>query len=92
MAPIAFSRTHALGAVALKNRLVALEDKLRDRYGVNLSWRGNVADVRGPGVTGMISVDEQLVEVALTLGLLMRPLAAQIEEAMRRQIDRALTG
>lgn len=92
MSEIAFSRAHALGAEVLKGRLAALEGKLQQRYGVRLSWRGSVAELTGPGVSGTINVDEKQVAVNLKLGLLMRPLAAQIKEAMGRQIDRALAG
>lgn len=90
MADIEIERSHRLGLTQLKERLGGLEEKLLDRYGVKLTWRGNEAEVRGTGVSGTLSVDEAQVAVNLKLGLLMRPLAGKIREAMEKQIDRAL--
>ena len=90
MGEIVFSRGHALGKEALRARLAKLEVKLQERYGVKLSWQGDTAMVSGPGVSGAIKLADQEVAVDLKLGLMMRPLASQIREALERQIERAL--
>ena len=86
MADIEIERSHAMSPAALKARLTSMEEKLRDRYGVHLVWRGDTADVKGTGVT----VGAATVAVRLKLGMLVRPFAGKIRETMEKQIDRAL--
>jgi len=90
MADIEIEREHALSPEALKARLTNMEEKLRDRYGVQLVWRGDSADVKGTGVSGVVTVGQSTVGVSLKLGLLVRPFASKIRETMEKQIDRAL--
>jgi putative polyhydroxyalkanoate system protein len=90
MADIDIERSHALSPDALVARLASMEDKLRERYGVTLVWRGHTADVKGTGVKGEVVVEPQRVAVHLKLGLLVRPFASKIRETMEKQIDRAL--
>lgn len=90
MADIEIERSHAMSPEALKARLTSMEEKLRDRYGVQLVWRGDTADVKGTGVTGEVSVGPSTVAVRLKLGMLVRPFAGKIRETMEKQIDKAL--
>jgi putative polyhydroxyalkanoate system protein len=90
MADIEIEREHSMSPEALKARLNSMEEKLRDRYGVQLVWRGDSADVKGTGVTGEVTVGESRVSVRLKLGFLVRPFASKIQETMEKQIDRAL--
>lgn len=90
MADIEIEREHSMSPESLKARLNSMEEKLRDRYGVQLVWRGDSADVKGTGVTGEVTVGESRVSVRLKLGFLVRPFASKIQETMEKQIDRAL--
>lgn len=90
MADIQIERSHALSASDLKARLTDMEDKLRERYGVTLQWRGDTADVKGTGVSGTVTIGATFVAVALKLGMLVRPFSSKIRETMERQLDRAL--
>lgn len=90
MADIQIERPHRLSATDLKARLTDMEDKLRERYGVSLVWRGDTADVKGPGVSGTITIGAAFVAVALKLGMLVKPFAGKIRETMERQLEKAL--
>jgi putative polyhydroxyalkanoate system protein len=87
---IEFEREHTLGLEGVRQKLTVVEQKLRDKFGVALSWSGNVATVQGKGLGGSLEISATKLTVRLKLGLLMRPLAGQIEDAMARQVDKAL--
>jgi putative polyhydroxyalkanoate system protein len=91
MAEINIERNHELGLDELRKRLDSMEAKLKERYGVKLAWRGaHEAEVKGTGVSGTISLGDKRVAVNLKLGLMVRPLAGKIREAMEKQLDKAL--
>jgi len=90
MSTIEIQRFHQLGAEQAKNRLSEVEPKLSERYGIKLTWRGDDADIRGTGVTGSVTVRDDTIALRLKLGLLVRPFARKIREAIERQVDKAL--
>lgn len=90
MADIELDREHALGSEGATDRLKGIEDKLKERYGVTLDWRGSLADVRGKGVSGTITVEETRVALELKLSLMLKPLKGKIREGIERQVDKAL--
>jgi len=67
-----------------------MEEGLKDRYGVTLSWRGNSATVAGKGVSGSFAVDDGRIRIELKLGMLLRPLKGKIQGSIERSVDRAL--
>ncbi|MEL6544401.1 MAG: polyhydroxyalkanoic acid system family protein [Myxococcota bacterium] len=90
MADIEMSRDHSLGADGATERLKGIEPKLKEKYGVTLAWSGPVADVKGKGVSGKITVEEAKVALQLKLGLMLKPLKGKIQEGIERQVDKAL--
>lgn len=90
MADIDIERTHKLGLDELRKRLGTLEEKLQKRYGAQIDWRGDEANIKGPGFTGTLTLGEANVAVSLKLNFLMRPMAGKIREAMESQVDKAL--
>ena len=91
MADIHIERQHNLSSQTLKGRLMEMETKLAERYGVRLVWRGDEADVKGAGVTGTVAITAQSVVVDLKLGLLVRAFSGKIKETMERHLQKALT-
>ncbi len=81
---------HNLGLRAARERVEGLMPKLRDRYGLDLSWRGDVASFTGKGFTGTLTVGEARVTIELRLGLLARPFAGKIQAAMQEQMAKVL--
>lgn len=90
MSEINIERNHELGRVEARRRLLEMEEKLKERYGVKLSWNGDLAEVKGTGVTGSIDISEANIAIKLKLGLMVRPLAGKIREVMEKQLDKAL--
>jgi putative polyhydroxyalkanoate system protein len=91
MSEIKIERTHNLGKTEAEKRVKQLEPKLKDKYGVELSWKSDgEAQVKGTGLSGVLRVDDVNVAVDLKLGLLLRPMAGKIRGALEHQIDKAL--
>tara|TARA_Y100001968_G_C18982950_1_gene537702 strand:+ start:180 stop:461 length:282 start_codon:yes stop_codon:yes gene_type:complete len=89
MSKIKLEREHGRGSAAqAKEMMVAVEEKLKERYGVTLAWAGNSAQIKGTGVSGDFKVDDTTVQVEIKLGLLLRPMAGKIEEGIARALDR----
>lgn len=79
---LAMSKDQALQAAE------KVADKLARDYGVNFSWRGDCADIKGPGVQGTCAVSEGLVDIQLTLGFLAAPFAVRVKEEINKYFDR----
>ncbi len=90
MSEIKIERRHQLGRAEAQRRVVEIEPKLKQNYGVRLEWNGDQATLKGSGVTGSVEVTDTRVEIDLKLGLLLRPMAGKIREALERNVDRAL--
>jgi putative polyhydroxyalkanoate system protein len=92
MAEIKIDRNHTLGQAEAQKRVTDLAPKLKEKYGVELAWKGDgEAQVKGTGVTGTLRVAAEAVHIDLKLGLLLRPMAGKIRSALEHQIDKALT-
>ena len=87
---IVLKQDHGLDLGEARRRLTDFEIKLKQRFGVELSWRGDTATICGKGVSGEVTLNATSLCVNLKLGLMMRPLAGKIREAMQRQLDKAL--
>lgn len=90
MSEIKIERAHKLGSKEARKRVDNLEAKLKEKYGVSLEWNGNVANVKGTGVSGTLAVEDAKVAVNIKLGLLLRPLAGQIKQGLEHQVNKAL--
>ena len=92
MASIEIRKSHGLGMEDVRGRIASIEPDLRSRYSVVLTWRGQRAKVKGPGVQGEAWVDASSIGMRLDLGLLLRPLSRKIRSAIEDAIDEALQG
>ena len=92
MAKIDIRRTHNLGISEARTRVAQIEPDLRSKYGVSLTWSGDRAVVKGPGVTGDAWLDPTDLGMSLKLSMLLRPLAGKIKSAIERAVDDALAG
>ena len=90
MSDIKIERSHKLGAEEAKNRFLALEAKLKERYGVCFEWNGSSARVTGTAVKGDVQIADDRITINLKLGLLARAFAGKIQAAIERQVDEKL--
>ena len=88
MAQIKVEREHSLDMQEARRRVESVAGKLKERYGVQVSWCGERADLKGPGVSGVLEVLHNRVRVEIKLGLVLRPMKGKITEAIERALDR----
>jgi hypothetical protein len=59
------------------------------KYGAKLIWTGNSAELKGPGVGGNVTIEAQLVEITVKLGMLARAAGvdpARLENSIRKRL------
>lgn len=79
---------HSLGADEAKSRLLSFEKRIAG-YGAKLHWEGNLGTVSGPGFSGHVDVQDDLVRIDLKLSMIVRMAGAK-PESIRRSIERSL--
>lgn len=86
------AQQHALTRAEAQQRLRALLEKFRAKYGFDTRWKNDaLLEVSGRGVSGRVELDEGVVRFDLHLSLLLSPLRARIEEGISRNVASALT-
>lgn len=81
------SRPHKTTAESARQKLKALASEIESRYGLSVSWKGDVAHVSGRGVKeGTASVDDRNVTVELSLGMPASLVASKIEAGIEKAI------
>ncbi len=87
---IKIEQSHDLGIAEARMRVAKLEPMLKDRFGLALAWQGDVAQFKGKGFNGSLTVAEQNVVIDLSLGILARPFAGKIRNALLEHMRNTL--
>lgn len=91
MPKLSLSRDHALEPAVLRDRVAAMEDKLRTKYRADTRWENErTMRVTGPGVDGTLRIEPKTVQIDLKLGLMLTPLRGQIEAGLSRALDKVV--
>lgn len=82
------SRPHNTTAEAALQKLRGLAGDIESKYGLSVSWKGDVAHVGGKGVKSgsTASVDGKNVTVDLSLGMPASLVASKIEDGIEKAI------
>lgn len=76
------------------SKVAAFEDMLK-KYAVKAKWAGQKAELKGPGVSGSILVDDTNVTVHVKLGMLARAAgidADKLSGSIRKRLRAAFDG
>ncbi|HEY8379794.1 MAG TPA: polyhydroxyalkanoic acid system family protein [Nannocystis sp.] len=93
MPKINLSRNHSLPPEKIKERLVALGDKLQEKYQAKTSWADDrTLNVKGTGVDGKLTIGDSKVDVVIDLSFMLSPLKGKIEESLNKELDKLVTG
>ena len=76
---IVVRRHHDLGLTEARRLAETMALRLRGDYGGSFAWRGDELHFRRTGVSGLVGVTKDSVEIRVELGLLLRPLRGRIE-------------
>lgn len=91
MPKISISRNHSLSPDVIKGRLVDLGEKLQAKYKAETSWSGDrTMNVKGPGVEGKLTIDNNKVDVNLDLGWALTVMKGKIEEALTHELEKVV--
>jgi len=90
MSTIVVEKAHQLSPEAAKQAIDRFGEDLQSKYGMKLSWSGNVATLKGTGASGDVKVEPERVVVTVKLGMLAK--AAGIKaDRVEASIDKRLT-
>jgi len=87
MSDINVSRAHGMEKAEALAKLKTLAGELQSRYGVGITFAGDVAQVKGKGVSGEARVTDTHVSLNLKLGLAARLIAGKIKSGVDKQLD-----
>jgi len=90
MSRLEIRRPHALTPEEARRRVAAAAEKLRERYGADCRWQGELLRIEHPKVHGSVAVLAAEVVVEARLGLPLALLRGRIEDELTRIIDREL--
>jgi putative polyhydroxyalkanoate system protein len=90
MGTIHIQKPHHLGREEAHRRVEKLEPELKDKYGVQLHWHGDRADVKASRVSGQLVVDDSQLSIDLKLGLPLVLVQGKIRSSLEQQLARAL--
>ena len=87
MAKINIEQPHTLPQHEVKQRLVALAERLSQKYGIEARWvSDHEAEIKRTGVTGRLLCGDTNVTVRLDISFALLPLKGTIEERIRREL------
>jgi putative polyhydroxyalkanoate system protein len=91
MSTIDIRHRHTFSAADSRPRIAQFEETLQ-KYGARLDWRGNVAEIKGTGVSGDVRLEDKQVSITVKLGMLAKAVgidAARLEASIRKRIEAA---
>lgn len=80
-------RSHSLGLEEARKRADRIAADLEEQFSLRTDWQGDALHVQGNGVRGQLHVDEQHVEIQITLGLALKLMEAPIRSVIEKAID-----
>ncbi|MBK5930158.1 hypothetical protein CCR82_06365 [Halochromatium salexigens] len=93
MSKIHVARPHRLGLTAARAEVERIAARVRDEYGAEYHWQGDVLHFKRAGIgAGLIALADDSMDLWIDLGLLLSPMKAEIEERLTRKIDETLAG
>ena len=90
MASIYLKRTHNLARAEARARVEEIARELQHKLNADYVWQGDSLTFSRPGVSGMIAVGEDNIEVNVKLAMLFAPMKGKIERAIVEHFDVAL--
>jgi putative polyhydroxyalkanoate system protein len=92
MADIKMIKYHALPLARAKELVQKAADDLGAEYDLTSEWHGDTLRFHRSGVEGQMKVSASEIDLAVTLGFLLKPFKARFVEAIEHNFDRLLAG
>lgn len=88
MADICITQPHGLAQTQAKAAAQKVADQIAAEYGMSAEWRGDVLLFSRSGVSGKLTLSEQLARVEISVGFLLKSFAPAIEEKVAAKMRR----
>ena len=83
-------RTHHLGVEEARVRADRVAADLERQFSLRSEWQGDALHVRGNGITGSLTVEEERFELVVKLGFALKLMEGPIRSAIEAMIDEEL--
>ena len=90
MADIELHRTHHLGLKGARAAADNMAGRLADKFDLAGDWKGNTLHFSRSGVNGQLVVTDHDMNLAITLGFMLKMMKGPIERAIHEQLDNVL--
>lgn len=87
MSKIDIRQPHQLSTDAARTEVDRIAARMREKFGVDGQWQGDVLRFSRPGMNGSITVAPDQIHVQAELGLLLSALRSTIEQEIRRKLE-----
>jgi len=93
MAKIHITREHQLDRESARAEIERVAQRMQEEYGADYCWQDDdTLEFSRSGVSGQITVSDDVIDLTIKLGLLLAPMKHQIEQRIVAKIDRAIEG
>ncbi len=90
MSAIRIRRTHAKPLAEARQAADRMARRLREDFGLDYEWHGQVLRFERPGLAGELHVTAQEIRLEASLGLLLAFLKPRIETEVEQTLDQLL--
>ena len=87
MPKIDIRKPHQLPMTEARAVVEQVATKMREKFGMEGEWQGDIYSFSRPGVTGSIAVESDAIQVRADLGLMLAPLKGMVEQEIQRKLD-----
>lgn len=87
MPKIDIRRPHQLSIPEARTVVDKVAARMREKFGMDGHWQGDVLQFSRPGVSGTITVGSDAIQVKAELGMMLAPLKGMVEQEIRRKLD-----
>src|SRR5689334_18546011 len=88
MADIEIHRAHHLGLKGARAAADKMAEHLGTKFGLSGDWSGNTLHFQRPGVSGTLAITDRDVDLAVSLGFLLKAMKGSIERAVHEELDK----
>ena len=88
MADIELTRAHGLGLKGARAAAEKMSEHLSKKFGLQGRWSGDTLHFERPGVSGSLALTDKGLDLAITLGFLLKAMKGSIERSVEEELDK----
>ncbi len=89
MPKVEITHKHSVTASEAKEKLIQLSQDLSEKYGLTSKWVSDtLAKVERTGASGTITIEPNLIKVAIDLSFALTPIKGTVEEKIKKELTK----